>query len=286
MKCRPHVVVLSLLLTATPAAFAAKPTARPQVHKTLAFKPARPTKERSQESFARRVRSDLAALLSRPAHMRSRDWERLGIGVAAVGSAATLDNELQTRIQRHRTSSSDSLANAIRPAGGWGALGALGVTWLVGEAGHNPNLKATAEDGLEASLIAGGLITPALKIVVGRARPAEGVGASSFHPFSHHYSFPSGEATEAFAVASVVSAHTHSLLLKGAVWGLAGAVGWERMDLNRHWSSDVVAGALIGAEVGHWVVARHERRAPRMVDVVIVPTIAPGAYGVSGDIAW
>jgi membrane-associated phospholipid phosphatase len=286
MKHRPQAVALSLLLAAAPAAFAAKPTTQHPTHKPLVFKSARPTQDEAHESFARRVRSDLAALLSRPAHMRPRDWERLGMGVAAVGAAATVDNELQTRIQRHRNSSSDNLANAIRPAGGVGALGAMGITWLVGEAGHNANLKSTAEDGLEASLIAGGLITPALKIIVGRARPAEGLGASSFHPFSHDYSFPSGEATEAFAVASVVSAHTHSLLLKSTVWGLAGAVGWERMDLNRHWSSDIVAGALIGAEVGHWVVARHKHAAPRRVDVMLVPTVAPGAWGVSGDIAW
>ena len=276
-----------VLLGLAPAALASEPAAPPDTPtEVTASSSAHPAQTRAEESFARRLRGDLADLLSRPTHMTSRDWERLGIGVAAVGGTALVDDELRTRIQDHRTSTSEDLARFIRPAGGWGALGALGVTWLVGEVGHDPNLKATAEDGFEASIIAAGLVTPAFKVVVGRARPAEGLGSSSLQPFSGHYSFPSGEATEAFAVASVVSAHTDSGWLKATAWGLAGAVGWERMELDRHWASDVVAGALIGAEVGRWVVHRRAQDHVREVDVIVLPVAAPGAFGVSGSLSW
>lgn len=214
------------------------------------------------------------------------DWRPLGVGLAAVGGTALLDTEIRSRVQRHRTLSSQDLANAVRPLGGWGALAGLGVTWIVGKASSNPGVQRTAEDGFEASIIAAGLVTPALKVAVGRARPAEELGAAYIQPFSGHYSFPSGEATEAFAVASVVAAHTGNRWLQGTFWGLAGLVGWERIELDRHWASDVVAGALIGAGVGRWVVERGSGDRARRVDVVVLPVITPRTIAVSGSVSW
>lgn len=245
-----------------------------------------PTQENPEEGFGRRLRSDLANLIGRPAHMSSDDWRHLGVGVAAVGGTALLDTEIRSRVQRHRTSGKDDFANAIRPLGGWGALAGLSVTWIAGHLSHNPKVQRTAEDGFEASILAAGLITPALKVAAGRARPVEELGAAYLRPFSGHHSFPSGEATEAFAVASVVAAHTKSRWLQGTFWGLAGLVGWERIELDRHWASDVVAGALIGAEVGRWVVKRGTRDPQRRVDVVVLPVIAPGTLAVSGSVSW
>ncbi|NOZ78909.1 MAG: phosphatase PAP2 family protein [Acidobacteria bacterium] len=239
-----------------------------------------------EKGFGKRLLSDLADIVRRPAHMSSRDWRRLGAGVAAVGATALLDTEIRARVQRHRTSGSEDLANTVRPLGGWGALAGLGVTWIVGHASHDPKVRRIAEDGFEASIIAAGLITPALKVVVGRARPVEELGAGYIRPFSGHHSFPSGEAGEAFVVASVVAAHTRSRWLQGGMWGLAGLVAWERIELDRHWASDVVAGALIGAEVGRWVVKRGSEDRVRRVDVVVLPVIAPGMIAVAGSVCW
>jgi len=92
--------------------------------------------------------------------------------------------------------------------------------------------------------------------------------------------------TEAFAIASVVAAHSDSRWLQGTVWTLAGAVGWERLRLDAHWSSDVVAGALVGASVGRWVVHRH---APQPTDgsarFDLVPLLAPEGEGVALHVA-
>ncbi len=242
--------------------------------------------EYSEKNFARRLRADLAEILRHPAHMSSDDWHHLGLGLTAVGGTALLDTEIRSRIQERRSSGSDDFANAIRPLGEWGALAGLGVTWIVGHSRHNSRVQRIAEDGFEASILAAGLITPALKVVVGRARPLEDLGPAYLKPFSGHQSFPSGEATEAFAVASVISAHTKNPWLKGSMWGLAGLVAWERVNLDAHWSSDVVAGALIGAGIGKWVVKRGTREHRRRVDVVLLPVVAPGVYAVSGAISW
>jgi len=218
--------------------------------------------------------------------MSSADWRHLGLGLTAVGGTALLDTEIRAKIQERRSSASDNLANVVRPLGEWGSLAGLGITWIVGRSRHNPRVQRIAEDGFEASILAAGLIVPTLKVVVGRARPFEDLGPTYIRPFSGHRSFPSGESTEAFAVASVISAHTKSPWLKGGMWGLAGLVAWERIDLDAHWSSDVVAGALIGAGIGRWVVKRGAQEQRRKVDVVVLPVVAPGVYGVSGAVSW
>jgi membrane-associated phospholipid phosphatase len=274
-------VAAALALYAAPAAAATVSQPPPDSSAAQSSDPAP-----SQEGFGKRLLEDLRALVSKPAHMDSRDWTNLGLASLAVGATATLDPRVRTWAQDHRSTSSDRLATSIRPLGQWGAFVVLGATWLGGKVGHEPSLTSTAEDGLEASIIAAGLITPVVKEVVGRERPSYGAGHASFSPFSGRASFPSGDATLAFSVASVVAAHASSVWLKGTAWGLAGLVGWERIHLDQHWASDVVAGALIGSAVGEWVVHRHEPVPGADVGWVVEPAIGPGTVGLAVGRSW
>lgn len=240
----------------------------------------------SPQGFGRRLLEDLRILVAKRTHMDSGDWTDLGLAALAVGATATLDPRVRTWAQDHRSASSDNFAKAIRPFGSWGAFATLGATWLAGKAWSKPSLVSTAEDGLEAGVIAAGLVTPVIKEVVGRERPSYGAGHASFSPFSGRASFPSGDATLAFSVASVVAAHASSFWLKGTAWGVAGLVGWERIHLDQHWASDVVAGALIGSAVGEWVVHRHEPGPGWRVGWVVVPTVGPGAVGLQVARSW
>ena len=240
----------------------------------------------SQQGFGKRLIEDLRALISKPAHMDSGDWTNLGLAALAVGATATLDPRVRTWAQDHRSTSSDNFATSIRPFGSWAAFATLDATWLAGKAWSKPSLVSTAEDGLEASIIAAGLVTPVIKEIVGRQRPSYGAGHATFSPFSGSASFPSGDVTLAFSVASVVAAHASSFWLKGTAWGVAGLVGWERIHLDQHWASDVVAGALIGSTVGEWVVRRHEPGTGTRVGWVVVPTVGPGAVGLQVARSW
>lgn len=252
MASRIRAVALSVVLLATGAGEA---TALAPPSATTA--PAPFPSAGAPVSFPRTVGRDLAALVSAPARADAGDWRDVGLAVAAIGVAGALDASARDRIQNERSPDSDRIARDIRPLGQAGALGLAGAAWIAGGLAHRPGLSTTGKEALESSLFAAGLVTPLLKLAAGRARPDAERGASSFHPFAGGNSFPSGEATEAFAVASVFAAHTRSRWGKGAAWGLAGLVGLERMDLDRHWASDVVAGAAIGAGIGRWVVARH-----------------------------
>jgi hypothetical protein len=274
-------VAAALALWATPASAA---SARPQPPDSTAARS--PDPDSSQQGFGKRLLDDLRALISKPAHMDSQDWTNLGLAGLAVGATATLDPRIRTWAQDHRSASSDNFAKSLRPLGQWGAFAVLGATWLGGKVAHEPGLTSTAEDGLEAGVIAAGLLTPVLKEMVGRERPSYGAGHASFSPFSGRASFPSGDATLAFSVASVVAAHASSVWLKGTAWVIAGLVGWERIHLDQHWASDVVAGALIGSAVGGWVVHRHEPGPATHLGWVVEPAVGPGEVGLAVAGSW
>jgi membrane-associated phospholipid phosphatase len=237
-------------------------------------------------SYPRRILVDLGDLVTGPARLDGAGWRRFGLGLAAVGVAAALDDSARTAVQDHRSAGTDRFARAVRPLGQLGAVALVGGAWIAGRASDHATLAAVGKDGVEASLLAAGLLAPVLERVSGRARPDTGEGPRSFHPFSGNISFPSDEVTEAFTVAAVVSAHATRPWVKGIAWSAAGLVGWERMNFDRHWLSDTVAGALVGAGVGEWVVHRH--REPRAADAGpgLTWTVAPLGRGAAVVLAW
>jgi membrane-associated phospholipid phosphatase len=239
------------------------------------------------EHFWPRVWRDLGDLAARPAHLDGRDWRNLGLSAVAIGATYAFDEDIRETVQGNRTESRDDFAEAIRPLGNLtGPAVLLGACWAAGRIWDRQGLVAFAEDGFEASLFSVVLAVPALKKVAGRAKPEDGLGASHFEPFSNYDSFPSGEAAQAFTLAAVVAGHTRNRWVQGAAWGIAGLVAWGRLNLDGHWGSDVVAGALIGAGIGSWVTRRRPAPVAGAASLVIQPVIAPRTFGVSGSISW
>jgi membrane-associated phospholipid phosphatase len=127
------------------------------------------------------------------------------------------------------------------------------------------------------------LVTEVLKVTIGRGRPFVGGEANAFN-FSHfggnpaYYSFPSGHATTAFALAFAVSVVWPRARLAMAVYALI--IAATRLVLLAHHPSDVVAGALVGIIgamfVRYWFAARRLGFAIQR-DGAIVSLIGPSS---------
>jgi membrane-associated phospholipid phosphatase len=203
---------------------------------------------------------DAANVLLAPRHWDGADWLKFGGAAAAVlATGLVLDERLREASQRSRTPSRDDAASAIICFGSTCSWAVLGGFAVVGFVGKNRAAMNVAVDGMLASGIATGIVAPVSKFVVGRSRPNTGEGPDNFHPFSSDASFPSGHTTQAFAVASVVSAHDRRLWVRVVAYGLAGSVGFARIHEDAHWTSDVLAGAILGTAVGNAVVKVNDR---------------------------
>ena len=168
----------------------------------------------------------------------------------------------------------------------------LGGFYLAGVIGRDSKAKNVFFDGLSASLIASGLITPALSSVVGRERPTFGQGAYEFQPFDGR-AFPSGHSTQAFAVASVIATSYDQIWVKVAAYGAATVTAYMRVQRGKHFPTDVVAGAFIGTAVGRCVVhfnrkLRSGEKEPESAgaSLTVLPILGSGTYGLSASVQF
>ena len=210
--------------------------------------------------YLKLIWSDAVETATEPARWDGDDWRKAAlVGGGLIFSMAVLDKPVRDAAQRSRSKSADRFFRDVQKFG----TKQYGLPVLLGFYGYGAladdnEAKAVALDGFSASVISA-LVTSSIKGVVGRARPYTGLGPHHFAPLQGDYSFPSGHATGAFAFASVIATHYDSAWVDVTAYGIAGLVGVARIEQDAHWTSDVVAGALIGGLIGHHLVVFNRR---------------------------
>lgn len=188
----------------------------------------------------------------------------LAVTAAATGAVMLLDDEI-SRVARNNSSPAvDSFAKNVETFGGGGSDKVIAGLLLYGVAANDARARGAAFDAVISSVIASKAITPALKELSSRTRPNGG-----------DQSFPSNHATQAFAVASVIGSHYPRF--RWLAYGIAGGVGFARVYHDAHYASDVVAGAAIGAFVGHAVAKANRSERAKWT---VVPVVAGDRRGV------
>lgn len=211
--------------------------------------------------------------------------DRWDFGFALVSTAAVVvagHNDLWLRSEgiESNTRLDRNLANTVRPLGDPAlVLPALLAGYGLARAFHAPEMASQITDvGLAVGSAGAGALV--LKELVGRARPADSPADSrSFRPFSGRTSFPSGHATVAFALAESVNQTSGNRWAPWISYPAAGLVAWSRVRDDRHWSSDVVAGAALGvwtARKTHRLYPAVSRRLSRVHVSLCTPDGAPG----------
>lgn len=178
--------------------------------------------------------------------------------VAAFALAATLiaDESLRGQVQEHRGRTSDALA---RVGNGLGeprfALPVIGAGLLLGQLTGESSVTRVALRAGGAMAIAGG-VTTAAKFAIGRSRPKGDGDADLFRPLSGWSSFPSGHTAVAFALATAVAEETRDPWSDAVLYGAATLTALARLNDDRHWASDVFAGAVVGHLSARWLSRR------------------------------
>lgn len=225
-----------------------------------------------------------APVFARPALVPTRAGAPAAVrwyhGLGAMGAVALVslsDESLQEELQAHRSQGKDDVARVFKRMGeptvyAVPALGTIAAGVILGD-----DRVTRAGGRMTAGLLTAAVVTNLLKPLVGRRRPAETGDAFEFTPFSNRDSWPSGHTAMAFALATGVGDELHSTPATVLLYGAAGLTSWSRLNDNRHWGSDVLAGALVGITSvklmnGRWRVFGIS--APRFL-------LEPGAVGVS-----
>jgi len=229
-------------------------------------------------SYPATVIDDVTHVVTAPARWEEADWHKAGwASLAVLGTAVVIDRPWRDEMRRH--SGNDPFIKQVERFGAEYAPLVLGGFYLAGIATDDETAVNVAQDGLAASIIASGLISPAIKLIVGRSRPRNNAGIGHFKPFSEpNASFPSGHTTEAFALAAVIADHYQEVWAGYTAYSVAGMVGLARTYHDAHFASDVLLGAMIGTLVGKSVVAHNTSL--RSDKLVLLPDVSRGLIGI------
>lgn len=159
----------------------------------------------------------------------------LGAGIAA--SSHALDSSVQGSLDGRCFRCGSTGATA----GGVAVVPVVGALFLAGRFAPQGTFRATSYD-LAQALAVNAVWTGALKYSLHRQRPDGG----------DYYSLPSGHTSSAFSLATVANAH-YGWKVGVPAYLLASGIGLSRIEANRHYLSDVVAGAALGIVVGRTV---------------------------------
>jgi membrane-associated phospholipid phosphatase len=204
-------------------------------------------------------------------------------GAAVVAGALLLDEALHGMVPEGGGTRWEGVSSALNYGGRpQYALLLLGGTWTAGELARRSEV-ADAALHVTAALAVGGVANGVLKHSVGRERPNETDDPFRFRPLNgsnRWQSFPSGHAVVVFSLASAVSEEARTPWVTALAYGGAAMVGWSRVYDDKHWASDVAAGALVGILAGRSTVRLLHRAEDDQDDDPPAVTLAPGVIAV------
>lgn len=188
-------------------------------------------------------------------------WWHGAIVAGGLSALMLLDHPTQRFIQGRRSGSADDVAGAFRHFGQPEVYATVTIGLVAaGLAGSNHELTR-AGGRLALTLGLAGATSTVAKLALGRPRPSESLDADGFVPFSGQDAMPSGHTTVAFALATALSDDIHRTWATVGLYTVASGVAWSRVNDNRHWLTDVAAGAVVGITSaklvnGHWRLFR------------------------------
>jgi len=220
---------------------------------------------------------DGAALLQQLPHLAPRF--ALG-GAALLFPMTTFDTPVLQGVQRGNRGVVFDFLETANPLGGPkvapAAAGLFAATLLT----DDTRLQDAAFTSLQSILYAGTAVY-SLKYTFGRFRPETGAGVREFDMFSGNTSFPSGHTATAFALVTPWVMYYPGPVTYGLM-ALPIGTAVARIAKDRHWPTDVLAGAAIGYMTAQFLSNRHlnAQKRDERPRIEVTPAVAPGAVGV------
>ncbi len=206
--------------------------------------------------------TDFKNIITSPARWDNSDWITAALVSGAAIGLYFNDEKIQEWVLDNKTTTSDDIGNNVTYLGsGYLTVGVVGGMFVYGQVAGNGKATETALLSVESFALTG-VFVQIIKRTTGRHRPYTGDPYNTWSGpslASENDSFPSGHSSSAFAVASVIAEEYDNYIVPPLAYGAAAITGYNRMQHNAHWASDVFVGAAIGYFTGKAIVASHRR---------------------------
>jgi len=216
----------------------------------------------------------------RQSFLARRDVQLAFAATAGVILVSVADRNISHEAPESNSSFAKDLAHGAEHGGNPLTLAPLlGAAWLAGKASGLPGVSASSLR-IAGGIAASAAVSGGIKYLAGRSRPSQAPDdPDEFRVLSGRSAFPSGHTTVAFSLASGIDHETTARWVPFVVYPLAGIVGWSRLRDNRHWASDVLAGALVGTWTTHkFQVMVNGHGQPARLSLDVAPGAAAATY--------
>ncbi len=207
------------------------------------------------------LKDDILHICKAPFRWKSQDWMSRGGIAGAIAISSSLDGHVRSLVRANQFDRSKIFRTYIQPFGrSQTQLGVIAAILAAGRMKKKPEWMDTGFLCLEALVLTGCIVLP-LKGVLGRKRPRDTENAFKFELFGlENSSFPSGDTTSVFAMATVIAGRFRSFWIRWAAYTIGVLVAIGRIYRSRHWLSDTLAGIAFGQTIGNYVLVRHNNR--------------------------
>lgn len=228
----------------------------------------------------------------RPFRLERQDASWLALIAGATAGMIATDRRVGQSLTRSPPGSGYAFSNRAGQLGGaFTDVGVAGAFYLVGHWRQDENTQLTGLQGFQA-LAESLVVVEVLKVVTQRPRPAQPGGRVRIHGadgqfFTGGYSFPSGHAAGAWALAAVIAErHRHSPWVPATAYSLAGLVSAARVTDRRHFPSDVFVGSVLGYLIGRHVAHQHSSESSSRLSHLRLQPFAPPGRGSALELSW
>lgn len=210
-----------------------------------------------EKEFLRNILKDQVGIWTSPFHVSREDTKFLA--PIALTTAALIATDRRSANELGENGGSNSRVRislqVSRLGSAYTTAGIAATFYLAGVVKHDSRARETGILGGEA-LIDSKLVYSVLKQATQRPRPLVPDPKDDF--FDGGNSFPSGHATDAWALATVVASEYHDRrAIQFTAYALASAVSLSRYTGRAHFLSDVFVGSVIGYGIGRYVYKKH-----------------------------
>ncbi len=213
----------------------------------------------------------------------------VAIGATIGTSIAAFDEPVRENVISNQSENFSKVMNVSNVGGEIYTPIALSVSlYGIGLFFDEPSTRVTGRLVAEAFIFSG-ITTTLGKSFFGRSRPFVNGDAHNFEWFQlsePQLALPSGHATIAFSMASVLSTRIDNVYASIGLYAIATSTAVARMYKDKHWLSDVMLGSAIGIASGLYVCNLEEERMNPNKNQTFRWQLSPSLNGVNLTLQW
>lgn len=221
---------------------------------------------RLNRDYVKSYWTDTRDFVTSPVRWQGKEWLKFAAFTGTTAALITIDKPVKNLFDKSHNNLIDNVSKyGLEPMGNYYAGAVVAGFFIHGIFAKNDRSRSTALLAAESFIISGVLVRIP-KYLAGRARPnADGASPWDWKGPFNGTSFPSGHTTSAFSVASVIAyQYKNTPWIPITAYTLATLTGISRIYDNKHWLSDVFAGAVIGTITGRFICKQHENEHLRL----------------------